>query len=101
MRVKVRARRETVNPLNIVAEAEVVVKKREILGHCLNCDFFREIWGMGCDLRVDGSLGWGGGGCLDWHCLNCDLGGFGGWAVICVGTGVWGGEGTGVWTGIV
>ena len=24
---------------------------------------------------------WGGGGCLDWHCLNCDLGGFG-WGVI-------------------
>ena len=56
---------------------------------------------MGCDLRGDGSLGWGGGGCLDWHCLNCDLGGFGGWAVICAGTGVWGGEGAGVWTGIV
>ena len=32
MRVKVKDRRETVNPLNIVAEAEVVVKKREILG---------------------------------------------------------------------
>ena len=99
----------TVNPLNIVAEAEVVVKKREILGHCLNCDFWDlGRWAvislaamLGCDLRVDGSLGWGGGGCLDWHCLNCDLGGFGGWAVICVGTGVWGGEGTGVWTGIV
>ena len=39
MRVKVKARRETVNPLNIVAEAEVVVKKREILGHCLNWIF--------------------------------------------------------------
>ena len=36
---------------------------------------------MGCDLRGDGSLGWGGDGCLG-HCLNCDLGGFGGWAVI-------------------
>ena len=46
---------------------------------------------MGCDLRGDGSLGWGGDGCLDWHCLNCDLGGFGGWAVICAGMGVWGG----------
>ena len=61
---------------------------------------------MGCDLREDGSLGWEGVGCLDWHCLNChclncDLGGFGGWAVICAGTGVWGGEGAGVWTGIV
>ena len=32
MRVKVRARRETVNPLNIVAEAEVVVKKRGDFG---------------------------------------------------------------------
>ena len=32
MRVKVKARREMVNPLNIVAEAEVVVKEREILG---------------------------------------------------------------------
>ena len=48
---------------------------------------------------------------------NCDLGEFGvgrgrvsglalseligGWAVICAGTGVWGGEGAGVWTGIV
>ena len=57
---------------------------------------------MGCDLRGDGSLGWEGDGCLDWHCLNCDclncdLGGFGGWAVICAGTGVWGGEGSGVW----
>ena len=40
---------------------------------------------MGCDLCEDGSLGWGGDGCLDWHCLNCDLGGFGGWAVICAG----------------
>ena len=59
------------------------------------------IWWMGCDLRGDGSLGWGGVGCLDWHCLNCDLGGFGGWAVICAGMGVWGGEGAGVWTGIV
>ena len=56
---------------------------------------------MGCDLRGDGSLGWGGGGRLDWHCLNCDLGGFGGWAVIFARMGVWGGEGSGVWTGIV
>ena len=32
MRVKVKARRETVNPLNIVPEIEVVVKKREIWG---------------------------------------------------------------------
>ena len=70
MRVKVRARRETVNPLNIVAENEVVVKKREILGHCLNCDFW-------------------------------DFGRSGGWAVICAWMGVWGGEGAGVWTGIV
>ena len=44
--------------------------------HCLNCDLI--------DLRVDGSLGWGGDGCLDWH-WNCDLGGFGGWAVIFLG----------------
>ena len=41
--VKVKARRETVNPSNIVARNEVVVKKREILGHCLNCDF----WDLG------------------------------------------------------
>ena len=60
---------------------------------------------MGCDLRGDGSLGWGGEGAGVWtvgrgrvHCLNCDLGGFGGWAVICAGTGVWGGKGAGVWT---
>ena len=54
---------------------------------------------MGCDLRGDGSLGWGGGGCLDWHCLNCDLGGFGGWAVISLAAmlGAWGGGV--VWTG--
>ena len=32
MRVKVKARRETVNPLNIMPEIEVVVKEREILG---------------------------------------------------------------------
>ena len=32
MRVKVKDRRETVNPLNIVPEIEVVVKKREIWG---------------------------------------------------------------------
>ena len=38
----------------------------------------------------------GGDGCLDWHCLNCDLGGFGGWAVICAGMGVWGGDVSGL-----
>ena len=32
MRVKVKDRRETVNPLNIVPEIEVIVKKREIWG---------------------------------------------------------------------
>ena len=50
---------------------------------------------MGCDLRVDGRFGVGRGGCLDWRCLNCDLGGFGGWAVICAWMGVWGGGGGG------
>ena len=59
MRVKVKARRETVNPLKIVAEAEVVVKKREILGHCLNCDF----WDLGrwAVISLAAMLGaWGG-----------------------------------------
>ena len=32
MRVKVKARRETVNPLNIVPEIEVIVKKRALEG---------------------------------------------------------------------
>ena len=48
---------------------------------------------------IFGSLGWEGGGCLDWHCLNCDLGGFGGWVVISLAAmlGAWGGSV--VWTG--
>ena len=65
MRVKVKDRRETVNPLNIVAEAEVVVKKREILGHCLNCDFWDlGRWAVICVVRRLGGGGWGC--CLDW-----------------------------------
>ena len=64
MRVKVKDRCLTLNPSNIVQENEVVVKKREILGHCLNCDF----WGFGgwAVICVVEGWAWGWSCCLDW-----------------------------------
>ena len=57
MRVKVKDRHETVNPLNIVPEIEVIVKKREIWGVWtgLDCDFWDlGGWAVICVVRALG-----------------------------------------------